>query len=151
MHPLSQVWWTLLINRTDGALRRGRQGWIFTPQRLTIHELDAALRDQVSLGVYATDGAGMSRWLCLDADTGEGRAALAHIAASLDPASTLFDLSRRGAHLWRFCPPTPWSQVRAYGESLLERAGVTSEIFPKGEGRTGVRLPATCHPRSGES
>src|SRR5829696_8172125 len=123
MHPLTEVWWRLFINRTDGALRRSRQGWIFSPQRLTIHEFDAALRGQVSLGVYATDGVGMSRWLCLDADTGEGRAVLARIAASLDPASSLLELSRRGAHLWWFCPPTPWAEVRAYGEVLLERAG----------------------------
>lgn len=150
MHPLTDVWWRLFINRTDGALRRGRSGWVYAPQRLTLYEVEAALRGQVSLGVYAADSTGLSRWLCLDADTDEGRLALAQVAARLDPTCSLLELSRRGAHLWRVCPPTPWSQVRTYGEYLLEQVGLRCEIFPKGPARTGVRLPATRHPRTGE-
>ncbi len=69
----------------------------------------------------------------------------------MEPGTYLFEPSRRGAHLWRFCPPTPWRAVRAYGEHLLDRAGIRCEVFPKGEGRTGVRLPLTPHPKTGQT
>ena len=67
----------------------------------------------------------------------------------MEARTYLFEPSRRGAHLWRFCPPTPWRDVRAYGEFILEEAGVSCEVFPKGEGRTGVRVPLTPHPKTG--
>ncbi len=101
------------------------------------------------LHIYAATPQGRSRWLCLDADTDDGRDALIAIADRMEPGTYLFEPSRRGAHLWRFCPPTPWRDVRAYGEFLLEAAGITCEVFPKGEGRTGVRLPSTPHPKTG--
>lgn len=149
MHPLTDMWWERFVNRTDGTLRRGGDGWRYTPKELTKAELDAALNLRQSLGVYAVDEAGQSRWLCLDADTDDGKVALIAIASGLDPATTLFELSRRGAHLWWLCPPTPWQQVRAVGQALIATQGVDCEIFPKSAGRNGVRLPLTRHPGTG--
>lgn len=149
MHPLTDIWWERFINRTDGTLRRGGDGWRYTAQKLTKTELDAALNLRQSLGVYAVDEAGMSRWLCLDADTDEGKAGLTVIAQDLNPATTLFEFSRRGAHLWWFCPPTPWQQVRAVGQALISKKGIECEVFPKTAGRNGVRLPLTRHPGTG--
>jgi hypothetical protein len=150
MHPLTQVWWTRFINRTDGTLRRGGDGWRFTTTPLTKQEMSDALRLKQSLGIYAVDTKGMSRWLCLDADTDKGRAALADTAAALNPDTTLFEISRRGAHLWWFCPPTPWQRVRAVGQSLIAKQGIDCEVFPKSAGRNGVRLPLTRHPKTGD-
>ncbi len=149
MHLLTETWWRLFVNRTDGTLRRGMDGWIFTPTVLTKQEMHAALQLRQSLGVYAVDQQGLSRWLCLDADTDRSREVLVEIARTLNPASTLVELSRRGAHLWWFCPPTPWHQVRAVGQSLLADRADEIEIFPKGAGRNGVRLPLTRHPGTG--
>lgn len=149
MHPLTDVWWRLCVNRTDGALRSRGHGWYFDPATLTRHELSRALAGKKPLGIYATTPQGRSRWLCLDADTDEGRDVLIAIANRMETGTYMFEPSRRGGHLWRFCPPTPWKEVRAYGEFLLERAKISCEVFPKGEGRTGVRVPLTPHPKTG--
>lgn len=149
MHPLTESWWQVFINRTDGTLRQGGDGWRYTPKELTRAELDAALNQRQSLGVYTVDVEGLSRWLCLDADTQESKAGLVALAEELDPTSSLFELSRRGAHLWWLCPPTPWQHVRAVGRALIAECGLDCEVFPKSAGRNGVRLPLTRHPQSG--
>lgn len=150
MHELTELWWRLFVNRTDGTVRGVRNGWIFTPDELTPAEVGAALIGKRSLGVYAVDPRGFSRWLCLDADTDEGRDYLIALAQRLDPASSLFELSRRGGHLWLLCPATNWQQVQAVGHTLVEHGPAGPEVFPKGAGRNGVRLPLTVHPKSGE-
>ena len=150
MHPLTDFWWRLFVNRTDGALRASGHGWYFDPAVLTKREVSRALAGEQSLGVYATDTRGRARWLCLDADTDHGRDTLIAVALGMEPGTYAFEPSRRGAHLWQFCPPTAWRTVRAYGEFLMEEAGLACEVFPKGEGRTGVRLPLTPHPKTGE-
>jgi|SRR5665811_198582 len=149
MHQLTLTWWRRFITRTDGALRRSSDGWVYTPARLTIHELDAALRGQISLGTYAVGVDGRSRWLCLDADSPEGLDVLVEVAKGLNPQTTLFEQSRRGGHLWWFCPPTPWRQAQAMGQTLAKRNPLI-EVFPKGPGRNGVRLPLTRHPRTNQ-
>lgn len=150
MHELTELWWTLFINWTDGTLRAGTNGWIYTPRALTREEVSAALHGHQSLGVYAVSEKGYCRWVCLDADTDAGREQLIEVAAGLNPHSTLFELSRRGAHLWWFCPPTAWHKVQAIGTWLLQGNPERIEIFPKGRGRNGVRLPLTPHPRTGD-
>lgn len=145
MHRLTQVWWRRFVNRTDGTIRRGRDGWVYTPEEVTLEEMDAALQLRQSLGVYAVDQAGKSRWLCLDADTTEGLDLLVRVAGELNPRTTLFELSNRGGHLWWFCPPTPWQTVQAVGRALTRESPLI-EVFPKGAGRNGVRLPLTRHP-----
>jgi len=149
MHPLTEIWWARFVNRTDGTLRRGGDGWRYTPKELTEAEVHAALNLRQALGVYAVDQAGLSRWLCLDADSDDGKDALVTIAKELNPATTLFELSRRGAHLWWFCPPTPWQHVRAVGQQHIAKQGIECEVFPKSAGRNGVRLPLTRHPGTG--
>lgn len=150
MHELTDLWWKLFVNRTDGTVRAVTKGWIFTPQELTRIEVAAALAGKHSLGVYAVDTTGFSRWLCLDADTDEGRDHLLSLAQRLDPANSLFELSRRGAHLWLLCPSTDWQRVQAVGHALVEQGPAGIEVFPKGAGRNGVRLPLSRHPKSGE-
>jgi hypothetical protein len=147
MHPLTEVWWKRFVNRTDGTLRQSGNGWHFEAQELTRPEVDAALRAHQSLGVYAADQNGFSRWLCLDADDAQGKDALQQLAIELNPTCTMFEPSRRGAHLWWCCPPTQWERVRQVGHSLARQAGVACEVFPKGKGRNGVRLP----PKTGET
>lgn len=149
MHPLTDTWWRRFVNRTDGTLRRAGDGWRFDPRHLTRDELDGALSARQSLGIYAVDQEGFSRWLCLDADDEVGRSALQQLAIELNPATTLFEPSRRGAHLWWCCPPTKWSTVRAAGLALARQVDLTCEVFPKSDGRNGVRLPLTRHPRTG--
>lgn len=151
MHPLRDTWWERFVNRTDGTLRRTGHGWHFAPRELTLAELDAALRGRQSLGVYAVDQRGLSRWLCLDADDEAGREALQALAIELNPKTTLFEPSRRGAHLWWCCPPTRWERARQVGLTLALTSGISCEVFPKGEGRNGVRLPLTPHPKTGET
>lgn len=150
MHPLTATWWRLFINRTDGTLRASRDGWHFDSTVLEQAEVSRALSGKQSLGVYAASETGLSRWVCLDADTDEGGQALLGLAQNLDPRSTLFELSRRGAHLWWFCPPTPWRRAQGVGLALAQQAGITCEVFPKSQGRTGVRLPLTPHPGTRE-
>ena len=150
MHPLSDIWWHLFVNRTDGCLRHFGDGWRHAKRQLTIEELDRALSGRQSLGIDATDADGLSRWLCLDADDEDGRRGLHLLAHGLNPDTSLFEISRRGAHLWWFCPPTPWHQVRATGLALAGRRGISCEVFPKSSGRNGVRVPLTPHPKTGE-
>lgn len=150
MHLLSATWWRLFINRTDGTLRQQGSGWYFDPRELSLGEVSAALDGRQSLGVYATDQAGLARWICWDVDDDAGREALIGLAQTLDPLSRLFEYSRRGAHLWLFCPATPWNVARSVGLSLATQVGLECEVFPKSAGRTGVRLPLTPHPKTGE-
>lgn len=150
MHPLTNAWWRLFVNRTDGCLRWREDSWVYDSRLVTRETISRALGDAMPLGVYATNPAGLAKWLCLDADTQAVAERLIDLASSFEPGTYLFEPSRRGAHLWRFCPPTPWDQVRAVGEYWLESVGVTCEVFPKGPGRTGVRLPLTVHPKTGE-
>lgn len=150
MHPLTETWWRLFINRTDGCLRWREDSWFYDARLLTRETVSRALTGSLPLGIYATNRDGLAKWLCLDADTQAGADRLIDIAATLAEDSYLFEPSRRGAHLWRFCPPTPWDAVRAAGEHLLEEVGGQCEVFPKGPGRTGVRLPLTTHPKTGE-
>lgn len=151
MHPLTEVWWDLLINRTDGALRGHRQGWHFNPAPLAKEEVSAALEGRQPLGTYAVSAKGQSRWLCLDADDEVARERLLELALDLNPRASIFELSRRGAHLWWLCPPTDWRLVQAMGEKLASDYGLVCEVFPKGPGRNGVRLPMTPHPKTGET
>lgn len=149
MHPLTDAWWRLFVNSTDGSLRARGTTSVFAPRPLTRPEMSQARDGQRPLSVYAADEGGFSRWLYLDADTEAGSVAPITIAQTMEPGTCLFEPSRRGAHLWRSCPPTPWSQVRDYGLWLCDEAGITCEVFPKGAGRTGVKLPLTVHPKSG--
>lgn len=150
MQQLIDLWWRLFVNRTDGTLRAVKKGWVFTPEELTRSEVAFALEGKQSLGIYAVDARGFSRWLCLDADSDEGRDHLIALAQRFDPVSSLLELSRRGAHLWLLCPATNWQRVQAVGRALVEHGPAGIEVFPKGAGRNGVRLPLTRHPKSGE-
>ena len=45
-----------------------------------------------------------------------------------------------------------WQEhLKTYGDHLREGTGIRCEVFPKGEGRTGVRLPLTPHPKTGHT
>lgn len=143
----------LLINRVDCLLTadpRG-QGWYCRKAPVTPALVQAALLGHVSLGVYAVSEQGTSKWLALDVDTPAEVPALYRLAVKLAPqGNILLEQSRRGAHLWIFGPATPWAQVHAYGIHLAREAGLGQvEVFPKGEGLNGLKLPGMRHPKSG--
>lgn len=141
--------WNLFVNRGDCFMDARRGSWFCRRQALTTERLRCALAGKAPLGVYAVSGDGISRWCCLDTDEGSGAGALARLALRHPDAPLVFELSRRGAHLWWFVHPAPWQQVRAFGLSLATEAGLACEVFPKGGGLNGVRLPLTPHPKDG--
>lgn len=143
----------MLINRTDvylAAVPRSAS-WYCQKSALTPNLVLAALRGQVGLGIYTTSEVMTGKWLCLDVDVAEEVPALMRLAVRLAPGgNVLLERSRRGAHLWLFCPPTSWQDVRAVGRALAAQAGLGSvEVFPKWEGLNGVKLPGSRHPKSG--
>lgn len=119
--------------------------------------VDAHLRGNISLGVYALDADSQARWLCFDADTDERWAALGSLAAGLHGSSvpSYLELSRRGGHLWLFTSPMPGQEARRFGQQLLTEHGIDGvEVFPKQDRlATGpgslVRLPLGRHQVTG--
>lgn len=125
--------------------------WMCQRGRWTEREIAIALAGHRSLGLYSVDDHGMSRWACLDLDDYRRGSRLTEIAERLeDPRQALFEVSRRGFHLWLFVQPAPWQTVRRWAALRAREAGLTGvEIFPKGEGLNGVRAPLTRHPKDG--
>jgi hypothetical protein len=141
------------INRWDRFMVGTADGrWHGCQGLLTETHLRHAVAGQTSLGAYAIDHNGMSRWACLDLDdTVRGDFFLGVIAQLEHPSQALLEYSRRGFHLWLFVEPSPWFVVEWWAKELADRAGLQGiEIFPKGAGLTGVRLPLSRHPKSGQ-
>ena len=142
-----------LINRWDCFLvGTGAGQWRAVKQSLTKAHLRQAVAGRTSLGSYAVDAHGMSRWACLDLDDNvRGDRFLPIIDRLDDPATCLLECSRRGFHLWLLVEPAPWFVVQGWAKDLADAAGLTGiEIFPKGEGLNGVRLPLSRHPKTGQ-
>lgn len=141
----------LFVNRVEPVMRATRGRWFTDHCRLKAHELQWAITGEMSLGLYAVSKTGKSKWLCLDADTPESFSGLGSITATMtDQDNILLERSRRGGHLWFFCPPTPWEEVANYGHYLVMTFGLQKiEVFPKNPGLNGVKAPATRHPKTG--
>lgn len=142
----------LFLTRLKPTMRAGRGGiWYAADRKLTRREFSLAITGQKSLGLYAVSRQGNSLWTCLDVDDAESFKGLAALAFTLsDQDNILLERSRRGGHLWIFGPPTPWQQAQDYGRYLAASYGLKKvEVFPKGPGLSGVKAPASRHPRTG--
>jgi hypothetical protein len=143
----------LLINRWDCFLAgTSDHQWRCLREPLTETQLRQAVAGQLSLGSYAVDRRGFSRWACLDLDDNvRGDRFLPIIERLDDPSTCLLEPARRGFHLWLFVEPSPWFVVQRWAKELADGAGLRAiEIFPKGEGLNGVRLPLSRHPKTGQ-
>jgi hypothetical protein len=143
----------LLINRWDCFLAGAHHGgWRSEKRPLAESHFRQAVAGQLSLGSYAVDRRGMSRWACLDLDDNvRGDRFLPIIERLEEPTQYLLELSRRGFHLWLFVEPSPWLVVQCWAKALADEAGLRAiELFPKGEGLNGVRLPLSRHPKNGQ-
>jgi hypothetical protein len=136
-------WDDVFIGTTTGQWRCCRQAW-------TEEHLRQAVTGRISLGAYAVDRRGMSRWACLDLDDNVRGDRFKDIVDRLaDPDAALLEYSRRGFHLWLFVEPSPWFVVQHWAKTQADRAGLTGiEVFPKSDGLNGVRLPLSLHPKS---
>lgn len=139
------------INRWDHVFIGTPSGqWRCCRQALTEEHLRQAVAGRISLGAYAVDRRGMSRWACLDLDDNVRGDRFTDIIAGIpDPDAALLEYSRRGFHLWLLVEPSPWFVVQHWAKTQADRAGLTGiEVFPKNDGLNGVRLPLSLHPKS---
>lgn len=141
-----------LLNRMDIYLTANNGQWYTAHQRLTREVLSDALSGTTPLGVMSVSGTGTSRFIAFDADEERHMAGLDALARELHPTgATLYELSRRGAHLFVFIDQTDWQRAREYGLELAERFNIPDiEVFPKHGGLNAIRLPGTTHPKTGE-
>src|SRR5687767_4320483 len=95
--PLLRSYAKRFMNRWDRVLM-GRDGsWRCAKQPLTEGHLRHAVAGQISLGAYAVDSKGMSRWACLDLDDNvRGDRFVGVIEQLDDPSQALLEYSRRG-------------------------------------------------------
>ncbi len=145
------VYAKLFVNRVTPVLRAAADGsWFSQRTKLTRGLLRNALQGETSLGLYSVSETGSSKWACLETDRQEESIKLLQILDHLPTKGhVLLEASRRGYHLWMFfSPPVPWEQARQYGLSLAGKAGLASEVFPKGAGLNGVRAVLTPHPNT---
>lgn len=118
----------------------------------------AHLKGLITIGAYALDQHSVAKWLCFDADDTSRYHGLVRLARRLEQQAIPFylELSRRGAHLWLFTPPTSGTDIRRFGKQLLADHALRSmEIYPRqdqlldGPG-SFVRLPLGKHRLSGK-
>lgn len=113
-----------------------------------------------SLATYAAyEPQDASKWLCLDADENDGRVALLELQGRLQRNNgweSLYELSRRGAHLWIFLDPDSHYRshalrlYRAIQQVHFYRYRGRVDVFPNEGGLGGcVRLPLGVHRKSG--
>ncbi len=148
------VYSRLFVNRVTPVLRAAADGsWFSQRTRLTKALLRNALKGETTLGLYSVSESGLSMWACLDVDDDGDLPALAEALGSLPSRGhVLAEVSRRGAHIWLFfARPVPWEDARRYGQRLMQSAGITCEVFPKGPTLSGVRAPLTRHPKTGST
>jgi hypothetical protein len=139
--------------------------YISVYKELTDSMVAAHLKGYITIGAYALDRSGWSKWVCFDADDNVGWQGLLNMASGLTrrDLSPYLEPSRRGGHLWLFTDPIPGFQTRRFAKQLLSeyklplaKKGVSSiEIYPKqdkpkdGPGSC-VRLPLGIHKLTGK-
>jgi hypothetical protein len=147
------------LNRTTPHARQRDDGsyrWRFQPCDQTV--LCGHLTGTITVAVSSLGVAGRCRWLCLDADGGDGRTQLLQLRARLAERELpgVLEASRRGGHLWLlFAEPVPAALARdvilrllaalhADGLSLdqLDLYPDTSRVGALGH---AVRLPLGIH------
>ena len=139
------------VNRVDVTMRFGRGHWYHSQQPLSRSLLEQAIGGVATLGLHAVSKRGTCKWLCLDGDDTPTFRGLASIALTLDADNVLLERSRRGGHLWLFCPPTPWQQVEAYGRYLVREYALQKvDRYPASGELRGIKAPMSRHPRTGK-
>lgn len=145
--------WRLLVNRHDLYLAAAGGRWYTRRTPLTKSLLAAATHGDAAIGLMAVSASGLSRWTAWDLDDECQLPRLFELARHLASDNhVLLETSRRGAHLFAFHHPTPWSYSHAYGVMLAEDFGLEAiEVYPKHGGLNSLRTPGSCHPKTGVS
>ncbi|MFN8473919.1 MAG: CHC2 zinc finger domain-containing protein [Anaerolineae bacterium] len=131
-----------LVNRDDVYAQQWADGagWSRVAAPVTDKVLRSHLNGGVTVGFYAPDLDGNTRWVCVDFDTDDGLERGQRLQATLAEASlpSVVELSAHGrCHLWLFFDtPTPAAPLRRAIQAVLESCGWTVEpgvleVFPK--------------------
>jgi len=123
------------------------------------------LQGRITIGAYALDRAGWSKWICFDADDDAWFGKLVDVSTNLAERDvpSYIEQSRRGGHLWVFMPTVPGFQARRFGHQIMQEFNLTKaspkipgvELYPKQDKpETGpgscVRLPFGIHRLTGK-
>src|SRR5688500_11385408 len=128
---LPEAAWRIFVNRSDQYLAASAKGrWYAKKEPITRTLFTRAVSGVPSLGRYAVSPQGTSKWVCLDVDDFTDAEQLSGISRQLDPRTSLFEYSRRGAHLWLMFQPVPWQQAHLRGQELLHGTGINAELYP---------------------
>jgi hypothetical protein len=153
----------IFINRTDTYLEQKPDGrYVRVDKPLDREVLVKHLVGEVTVGVYALNKAGNSKWLCYDFDGADAEQQAKKLFEYLQDKpyghSVVWEVTGgRGHHLWIFFEPTSARYLRYIGEQIARRAGIGEfELFPKQDALNGevefgngVRLPLGIHKRTG--
>lgn len=139
--------------------------YVAVKKNLSDRFIESHLHGHITIGAYALDNAGWSKWICFDADDDKWFGKLVDVSANLaerDVPSYL-EHSRRGGHLWIFMPTVPGFQARRFGYQITKEFNLTKatpkisgvELYPKQDKlETGpgscVRLPFGIHRLTGK-
>src|SRR5258707_405177 len=95
--------------------------YISVQKQLTDNMITAHIKGYITIGAYALDRNGWSKWICFDADEDDYWQRLQNIALDLTKSAitAYLEPSRRGGHLWLFTDPIPGFQIRRFGKQLL--------------------------------
>jgi hypothetical protein len=158
---LLEAYTNTFFNRRDTyALQLDSGEYVRVKYPLTLKHLHSHFMGKLTLGTYALDNENRARWLCLDADDADRFDLLTQMAQQLQTETipAYLETSRRGGHLWLFTPPLPGTDMRRFGQALLQRHHIplkALELYPKqdtlklGVG-SQVRLPLGVHRKSGK-
>jgi len=142
-----QRWDRYAIQRPDGL-------YISIPEPLTVDQLYAHLRGELTLGTYLLDEQNQARFLVLDADNTDEFTALVEVAQKLgtEAVPSYLETSRRGGHLWFFLDQAqPGRLARQFGRGILQEHGIAGmELYPKQDKLTSgpgslIRMPFGVH------
>lgn len=156
----------LFVGRETDFARQSEDGsWRPMRRPVTWEDYAAHIDQHFTYGIYlGRESDSRVRLLCFDFDNGEGAWADALrvidqlASAGVPDSATLYEFSgRKGYHVWVFFEGWQDCQlVRRFGLHIMQRAGVTCEVYPKGPVPAGgygtlVKLPLALHRVSGKS
>lgn len=155
----------LFVGRETDFARQSEDGsWRPMRRPLTWEDYAAHIDQHFTYGVYlGRESDSRVRLLCFDFDSGESAWAdatrvIEAMRGIVPEQATLYEFSgRKGYHVWVFFEE--WQDcntVRRFGLQVMNNAGVTCEVYPKGpvpDGGYGtlVKLPLALHRVSGKS
>ena len=147
------------VQRWDIYARQLDDGrYICVHEPLTVDQLFAHLRGEITLGAYLLDQKSQARFVVFDADEPQGFERLARLNSllSVEGIPSYLESSRRGGHLWFFlAKPTSGYAVRSFARGVLSAHEVDGiEVFPKQDRLSNgpgsmIRMPFGIHRVSG--